>query len=175
MFECNGFHIDVLKKEDAKTLSTLMVANIENFERYMPKTLNANLTVAESESFIVEMNSEEIQKNLRLYAIKEGKEVAGLVYIKNLYFDKKEGEFAYCIGADFSGKGWITEAITKLSSYAFETLSLQSLKIITHRTNLGSIRIAEKCGFIWQKSLRNEFKPKNEKALDMELYVLERK
>ena len=64
------------------------------------------------------------------------------------------------------------KAINSLSNYAFEHLNLQSLQIITHKSNNGSVLIAEKCNFKWQKTLINEFIPRGEQPLDMELYEL---
>ena len=46
-------------------------------------------------------------------------------------------------------------------------------QIIAHKTNIGSCKVAEKCGFEWKKTLLNEYTPPNESPLDMELYELE--
>ena len=62
------------------------------------------------------------------------------------------------------------KAITALSNYAFDHLNLKSLQIITHKSNIGSVKIAEKCNFKWIKTMPNEFTPKGESPLDMELY-----
>ena len=40
---------------------------------------------------------------------------------------------------------------------------------------MASIRVAEKTGFIWKKTLQQEYTPPGESTLDMELYELERK
>lgn len=56
--------------------------------------------------------------------------------------------------------------------FAFDNLNLKTLQIIAHKTNLGSVKVAEKNGFIWKKTLLNEFTPTNEVPLDMELYEL---
>lgn len=174
MIVCNDFHIAPLEISDAKSLSKLMVLNWPSFRRYMPKTLEKNLSKKASELFIAVMNSEKTRESLRLFALKTGTEVAGLIYIKNLDFQKKEGEFAYCIGNEFSGKGRISEGVEKLSTHAFSELCLKKLKIITHKTNIASVKVAQKCRFLWKETLKNEFTPLNEAPLDMELYVLEK-
>ncbi len=54
----------------------------------------------------------------------------------------------------------------------FSKFDLKTLKIIVHKTNLQSIRVAENCHFTWIKTLENEHAPPGEKPLDMELYEL---
>ena len=59
-----------------------------------------------------------------------------------------------------------------MTKFAFVELGLETLQIISHKTNLGSIKVAENNGFVWQRTLLNEFTPSNESPLDMELYEL---
>jgi ribosomal-protein-alanine N-acetyltransferase len=51
-------------------------------------------------------------------------------------------------------------------------LGLKRLQIIIHKTNTNSINVAERCGFKWQKTLKNEFSTSGKTPLDMELYEL---
>ena len=79
---------------------------------------------------------------------------------------------AYCIGYQYEGKGWMSNSIKALSKYAIDILGLRTLQIIAHKTNVGSIKVAENNGFSWQKTLIKEHTPPGEEALDMELYEL---
>ena len=85
-----------------------------------------------------------------------------------------QAEFAYCIGEEQEGKGWTTKAVKEVSNYAFNELNLKTLQIISHKTNFGSIKVAENSGFVWKRTLANEFTPTDELPLDMELYELTR-
>ena len=87
-------------------------------------------------------------------------------------WETKQAEFAYCIGSEFEGKGLTSFAVKEMSKFAFEDLGLKTLQIISHKTNLGSIKVAKNCGFVLQRTLLNEFTPTNEVPLDMELYEL---
>ncbi len=169
-----AFTIDIMVQEDAPALCTLMVSNSERFSRYFPKTLAQNLTVEASNSFILR-KIEEIESNVEFtYALRDygTKIVAGLLILKNLDWDRKQGELAYCIGSNFERKGWITKAVKEMSNYAFKDLQLKTLQIIVHKSNKASTKVAEKCGFTWQKILEKAHTPPNEAALDMELYEL---
>ena len=97
--------------------------------------------------------------------------VVGLLILKRLDWKRGVGEFAYCIDAAFSGKGMMTETVSLMTAYAFEELGLRTLLIIAHESNRASIRVAEKCGYVWVKTLLKEHTPPDGIPLDMELYV----
>lgn len=92
--------------------------------------------------------------------------------LKKIDWDKKQGEFAYCIGSQFEGKGLTSFAVAEMTKFAFDELHLKTLQIMAHKTNLGSIKVALNNGFVWQRTALNEFTPTNESPLDMELYEL---
>ena len=168
------FHIVSLKSEDAFNLNVLMVSNVEIFKKYFPKTLSNNLTVEASESYILDKIDEFQSKSGFTFAIKEKEtqNIIGLIIIKKLNWETKQAEFAYCIGSEYEGKGLASFAVKEISNYAFDILGLITLQIISHKTNLASLKVAKNCGFIWKRTLSNEFTPTNEAPLDMELYEL---
>lgn len=170
-------YLSYLTEKDAESLSCLMVANKERFQRYFPKTLAQNLSVSDAKSYIKKKTQEQKNKTEFTLAIKEttSQLVAGLVILKDIDWNNKEGELAYCIGENFEGKGLMTKAIIEISKTAFSKIQLSTLKIIVHKTNPASIRVAEKTGFIWKKTLLKEYTPPGELPMDMELYELERK
>lgn len=161
-----------LQFDDADALSMLMRDNQTRFQRDFPLTLAQNLTKADSKAYIGRKQIENASKTEFTWAIREktSNVVAGLVILKELDWEKESGEFAYCIGAKYEGRGWVTAAIKELSAFAFENLGLQRLQIIAHETNLASLRVAEKNGYTWQKKLLKSYTPPGSEALDMELF-----
>ena len=174
MIDLGNYNINKISEDDASSLCDLMVSNAERFKRFFPKTLEQNLTLALAETFTTNKAQEFAAKEEFLYTIKKSKtkKVIGLVYIKELDWEKKQGEFAYCIDSNYEGKGLTSKIVKELSKYAFTNLGLEMLQIIVHKTNIGSVKVAEKCGYIWQKVLLNAHTPPNESPLDMELYEL---
>lgn len=168
------FYIEPIQAKDAWGICNLAVANEDRLKRYFPKTLRQNLTPDLSKIFAAKKEKQFHLKEEFLFVIKEksSKTIVGLVYIKDLNKKNEAGEFAYCIGYDFEGKGITTQSIKVLAEYAFENLNLNTLRIIVHKDNLASVKVAENCNFIWKKTLKNEFTPAGEKAIDMELYEL---
>ncbi|WP_309607537.1 GNAT family N-acetyltransferase [Flavobacterium sp.] len=174
MINLNSFHIDYLKTEDAKSLSEMMVSNSERFKRYFPVTLSKNTTFESSQRYIIDKNNEYESKSEYTFAIKESISnlIAGIVIIKEINWEIKQGEFAYCIDFKYENKGFMSRSINAISEYAFEIIGLEKLQIIVHKDNIASVKVAQKCHFIWQKTLLNEYTPPNESPLNMELYEL---
>lgn len=151
-----------------------MFDNKERLKLFFPVTLKMNSSLEKTKEYISIKNKEIKEKTNFTFAIrdKNNEQIAGLIIIKKIDWNKKQGEFAYCVGSEFEGKGLTSFAVKEMSKFAFDELGLKTLQIISHKTNLGSIKVAEKNQFVWKKTLLNEFTPTNEKSLDMELYEL---
>jgi len=168
------YYIEPIAEKDAWKLCDFIIANSERLKRYIPKTLEQNLTPDLARIFVLKKAKQFAANEEFLFKLKEKKNrtIIGLVFVKEVDWDKKQAELAYCIGYQFEGRGLTTQAVKALSGYTLDTLGLKGLQIIVHKTNPGSIKVAEKCGYTWQRTLLNEHTPLGEKALDMELYEL---
>ncbi len=170
----NNYIINPLSANDANQLFQFICDNSERLKRYFPVTLSSNTSLEKSIEYISIKNKEIEEKTNFTYAIrnKNNQEITGLIILKKIDWDKKQGEFAYCIGSQFEGKGLTSFAVKEMTKFAFDELGLKTLQIMAHKTNLGSIKVAENNDFVWQKTALNEFTPVNEESLDMELYEL---
>jgi ribosomal-protein-alanine N-acetyltransferase len=170
------FEINPIHSRDAWKICDLMVANADRFKSYFPGTLAQNLNPSLSKLFVETKLKQFESKEEFLFTLKHSqtRELVGLIYIKELDWDLKQGEFAYGIGYTFEGQGVTSKAIRILSEYAFNNLGLETLQIIAHKDNLGSVNVALHNNFKWQKTLANEFTPAGKPPLDMELYELYR-
>ena len=164
------FALEPLTTVDTPALHAFLASNKEEFHRFFPITLVQNETIGASENFILN-KSEQIKLRTEFtFALKTNKTVVGLVILKNLNWELRRGELAYCIDKDYQGRGWITRAVKDTSVFAFNDLALKTLEIIVHVQNKASVRVAEKCGYEWKKTLLKAHTPPKEEPLDMELY-----
>jgi len=175
MLQFDSYTIEKISSKDAFEINDLMTKNSIRFKRYFPSTLAQNLTVVLAKEFALKKEVEFAKKKEFLFTVRAKDQVISLIYIKELDWDKKQGEFAYCIDREYTGKGIVTNAVRKLSKYAFAELGLEALQIIVHKDNLPSVKVAENNNFVWQKTLLNEYAPPNETPLNMELYELYKK
>ncbi|MCK0178719.1 GNAT family N-acetyltransferase [Flavobacteriaceae bacterium S0862] len=175
--QIDSFEINPIHKDDAWELCNFIVANEDRLKHFFPKTLEQNLNPTLSNLFVGKKVKEFNNSEKFLFTLKQSKtrDIVGLVYIKELDWNKKQGEFAYCIGYQFEGKGITSKAVKELSNYAFETLKLETLQIIAHKTNISSVKVAVKNDYSWIKTLKNAFTSIDKIPLDMELYELTKK
>lgn len=172
MMQFDNYTITKISSEDALGIHQLMIANADRFKKYFPKTLEANQLLPLAEQFAVQKEKEFNAKEEFLFVIKNKENVIGLIYVKELDWNKKQGELAYCIAKEESKKGLMTKVVEFVSQYAFTTFQLNILQIIVHKDNIASVKVATNNNYMWQKTLLNEYTPPNESPLDMELYEL---
>ena len=168
----DGFEINLLHEGDAWKLCDFVVRNTDRLKRYFPITLSENLNPTLSEVYVQNKMKAMAHNEIFVFTIKhsEHRQLAGLVILKKLNWNIKQGEFAYCIDYRYEGQGIISKAIALLSTHALEILELKTLQIITHKDNVGSIKVATNNGYAWQETLKKSFTPTGELPLDMELY-----
>lgn len=70
----------------------------------------------------------------------------------------KSRELGYSLSEDHWGEGIMTEAARRIITYAFEEMDLDVLMIRTSDTNKRSQRVIEKCGFVYEGTLRKAFR-----------------
>lgn len=169
-----AFYVSLLHANDALNLNKLLVTNTELFKRYLPKTIAVNKTLQDTQLYIADRTKSIQNKKDFTFTLKDccTNAIAGLIILKDINWEEQKAEFAYCLGQQFQGRGWMGEAVTAVSNHAFNVLDLKTLQIIIHKSNQKSIGVAENSGFLWKKTLKNEFTPINESPLDMELYEL---
>jgi ribosomal-protein-alanine N-acetyltransferase len=168
-------NIEKLKLTDSVELNNFIIDNKERLNRYFPVTLSNNSTLEKTTEYIVTKNREIEEGSNFTFAIRNEKSIIiGLIILKKIDWTTKMGEFAYCIGSNYEGKGYTSKAVNQMILFAFNELQLKTLQIIAHKTNIGSCKVAEKSGFTWKRTLLNEFTPEKETPLDMELYELEK-
>ena len=176
MIKFNNYIIDKIYEDDALGICDLMKGNSLRFQRFFPKTLAQNLTLKDSKKFALIKSQEHDSKVEFTFVLKDKNlnKVVGLIILKELNWDSKQGEFAYCIDSEYEGKGLMSKSVKALSQFALDILELRTLQIVVHKSNKGSVKVAKNCGYIWQKTLINEYTPPNESPLDMELYGLKK-
>lgn len=172
--EFDAYYIDPIHEKYAWRICDFVTINADRLKRFFPKTLEQNQTPDLSNYFVAKKLSQFRNREEFLFVLKEktNRTVIGLVYIKKIDWQTREAELAYCIGYQYEGKGWTTQSVKAISNHGINKLGLKTLRIIVYKSNAASIKVAEKCGYLWKKTLPNEHKPPNEDPLDMELYEL---
>lgn len=91
---------------------------------------------------------------------KESGKVIGSIGLEEdkLRDEVKSKELGYSLSEEFWRRGIMTEAAKRIIKYAFEELKLDVLMIKTGDANVRSQRVIEKCGFVYEGTLRRAYR-----------------
>jgi len=82
------------------------------------------------------------------------------------------GEIGYIINKKYWNQGLVTEACKKVIELAFEHVGLRRIEIMCGVDNIGSKRVIEKCGLVFE-GIRRQYAPsKDGKYYDCNLYSM---
>jgi len=81
-------------------------------------------------------------------------------------------ELGYAIAEEYWGKGIMTEAAVAAIKYAFEVMELDYISIYRNPHNQRSGRVIEKCGFVYEGTLRNANKIYDGSIRDVACYSM---
>lgn len=81
-------------------------------------------------------------------------------------------EIGYSLARTRWGKGYMPEAVKRVISYTFDVLNVDVIMLRTADDNLKSQRVAEKCGFTYEGTLRHSFRTYNGQIREVRCYSL---
>jgi ribosomal-protein-alanine N-acetyltransferase len=74
--------------------------------------------------------------------------IAGAINLTQIFRKSFQNAYlGYSLGVDFTGRGYMTEAVNLILLHAFENLNLHRVEANVQPHNLPSIRVLERCGF----------------------------
>lgn len=116
-----------------------------------------HLNVPSSNEFIKDYNRSgfwSMDEGRMLIVSKEGEYIGELLYFKGL--DYQSGyEVGYeLFDQKFEGKGYMSEALLLFCAYMFSIRPINRIQVNAMEGNLASSRVAEKCGFTYEGTMR---------------------
>jgi UDP-4-amino-4,6-dideoxy-N-acetyl-beta-L-altrosamine N-acetyltransferase len=144
-------------------MAVLLREITENDTEFILKLRNSEFV---RNNFVIrEQFTEQSQKKWLDCVIKEGKAVqyiilsdnlpVGSVYIRDIDYVHKKGEFGIFVEKDFAGKGFGFLATKEMLKIAFEKLKLHRVYLRVFSDNLSAIKVYEKAGFVKEGLLRD--------------------
>ncbi len=106
------------------------------------------------------------RKDLRLHVfLKDSGEFVGSTGLHNIDWTIPKFEIGYWIDARHEGKGYITEAVERISQFAFEVLGAKRLEIRCDSDNIRSRAVATRAHFELEGILKQDSRTADGKAL----------
>ncbi len=98
-------------------------------------------------------------------------EICGGIGFMDLVLDQThKSELGYWLAEPFWNKGIMTEAVKKVTTFAFDNFKLEKVTANVFDFNLGSAKVLEKAGYQLEGILRKHYK-KDGKIFDGKLYA----
>ena len=115
--------------------------------------------VAEAEALLRDIHSHFAAKTLFQWGIEgiDNAVLLGSCTLHHLDFDHRHAEVGYSLRREFWGAGLMTEALTLLLDFAFETLDLHRLEADADPRNERSLRLLERLGFVREGYFRERY------------------
>ena len=149
--------IRVPRQGDGKVVYEAIQASINELKYWLPfareeqseETIEINLRNAIA-NFLT-------RKDMRLLVfLKENNQFIGSSGLHNPNWDIPKFEIGYWIDTRFCGNGYMTEAVSGITNFAFHELKARRIEIRCDTLNLKSKAIPERLGFILEGTLRND-------------------
>ena len=104
------------------------------------------------------------------WAIEYQGKIIGSIGVVELDERFEWAEIGYCIGYDYWGKGFMTEAAGSVIDFLFGSVGFNRIEIDHATKNPGSGKVAQKCGLAYEGTKRGVFKSTTGEFLDLAIY-----
>lgn len=84
---------------------------------------------------------------------KSDAKVLGLIHLNHVDFFNRSAEVGYWLTRKCWGQGYATECLSALGEYALTVLRLDEISAVCHPENKASLRVLEKAGYKYRKTL----------------------
>ena len=165
-------HVD---EDEFESFFRLVDKNRQRLVRYFPNTMMEIQHVDQARVYLKACESDRIAKTRFAFGVYVNEKLSGWISIKNIETQIKKCELGYYMDASCQGQGHMSRTLDEILRFSFQTLKMNKIFLRIDKKNLGSIRVAEKAGFLHEGSLREEFKIETGKLIDVEYFgILER-
>jgi ribosomal-protein-serine acetyltransferase len=115
-------------------------------------------TVEETEIILRNAHIDFLKRESFRYLIfhKGTNDFIGTASLHRINWKISKSEIGYWINSQFSGNGYMTEAVSELTNLGFQQLKFRRIEIRCESTNFKSRSIPEKLGFELEGTLRND-------------------
>ena len=166
------YSLRLLRLGDLDPYFALVQRNRERLADRFVGTVSRTKTLEEAQEFVEEMIKHTISNTYFPYVIIDENEnrIIGFIDLKNIDWDIPKTQIGFYIDEAYEGKGIISKAISKIIDYCFEDKGFEKLFMRIHPENLAAKKVAEKCGFELEGTIRKDYKTPSGNLVDLLYY-----
>ncbi len=168
------FKIVPLASEDFGAYYALIDSNRKRLEDFFAGTVAYTDTPENARQHLDRMLQKTLKKEYFAFALVDlqANKWAGYLDLKNIDWHLPKAEMGCFIDASYEGQGISTKALQQLIKHCFNDMGFNKLFLRTHESNMGSRKLAEKCGFEVEGVLRKDYKTSSGQFVDLMYYGL---
>ena len=165
------YSLRLITGDDTLEYFQMVERNRERLSNFFTGTVTRTSTLEETDLFVKEMLSKIDQKIYYPYLLLQATDkIIGFFDIKNIDWSVPKGELGCYIDNEYSGKGITCKTLEKFTNYCFEYYGFKKLFLRTHKSNIAAQKIAEKCGFELEGTIRRDYKTTSGELVDLLYY-----
>lgn len=170
--EFDHFSIRLLQLEDLDPYFDLVQKNRQRLADYFVGTVSRTKTYEEAQVFVEEMIRHTISNTYFPYVIVDlnDEKIIGFIDLKNIDWKIPKTQIGFYIDESYAGKGIISKAIGKICDLCFAEKGFKKLFMRIHPDNIAARKVAEKCGFELEGTIRNDYKTTSGQLVDLLYY-----
>ena len=163
------YSLRLLRLGDLDPYFKLVQRNRERLADRFVGTVSRTKTLEEAQEFIEEMIRHTISNTYFPYVLIDEKEerLIGFIDLKNIDWNIPKTQIGFYIDEEYEGKGIISKALQQIINYCFEDKGFEKLFMRIHPKNLAAQKVAEKCGFELEGTIRKDYKTPSGKLVDL--------
>jgi RimJ/RimL family protein N-acetyltransferase len=156
-FESERLLIRAPRPGDGLELNAAIRESFDDLSRWMPWADHVP-DVAETEANVCAAYEKyKAKTDLRLHLFLKGTGILiGSSGLHRIDWNVPKFDIGYWVRSSYAGQGYITEAVNAITEFAFRQLGAQRVSICMNSANERSRMVAERAGFEFEGTLRND-------------------
>lgn len=174
MIQFEQYTLRLLTMEDLQVYFEMISRNRERLLQYFAGTVSKTNNFDDTKEFLIDMENRMKERSYFPYVLVDIDTGAliGFYDLKNIEWTVPKTEIGYFIDVQYEGKGIGAKALKVFCDHCFSAYGFEKLFIRTHESNLPARRIAEKCGFEIEGTIRKDYRTSSGELVDVLYYGL---
>jgi RimJ/RimL family protein N-acetyltransferase len=172
MIELEDILIRQVELTDAEPLFRLINSNRDRLAKYLPITLKENASPELTGNYLSRIvNAAKNRTTFTCVIVDKASETfAGIIIIKKIDWHASDCELGYFICQEFEGQGITSRAVAAVCDHCFGKLNIRKISLFIGPENTGSVRVAEKNGFLKTGSMPGGHRGIDGEPIDVDRY-----
>ncbi len=172
LMKFDHFTIRLLRMDDLDSYFDLVRRNKDRLADRFVGTVSRTQTLEEAQEFVEEMLRHTISNTYYPYVIvdQNDESIIGFVDLKNIDWTIPKTQIGFYIDESYAGQGIISKAVEEICKHCFEEKGFEKLYMRIHEENIAALKVADKCGFDLEGTIRKDYRTHSGELVDLLYY-----